>query len=504
MVIIDRVTSQNLIFYYYFCYSMRSIYYILPAAFIIRLFHISYPVTGWHSWRQSDTASIARNFFESGHRILYPQINWGGNGTGFVESEFQLYTFMVSLLYEVFGAHDMIGRLLSVCFSVLTVLGIYLLVKKIMDEKTAVWSAVIYAIMPLNIFYGRAFMPDAFMLMCTVYAVYFFSEWLDKNEGKYFVLAWFFTTTAILLKLPTLYIGLPLLYLAYNKYGAKLFSKASLYFLTALVLIPVIFWYYHAHQLLLNGGSSFGIWTYGQDKWGTFALLADISWYNDIFFKSIAERHLTYAGFILVVWGMFLKRKFEKEKLFDVWLIAVLIFIFLAAQAHRAQEYYTLPVSIPASVFAGKLLACRLTGANLRSTLYRQRIAGYFVIVCLALVCVLSILRVSRFYNGESFESPVIIMGKEIQNVSAANDKIITVSGGNPVYLYHAHRFGWAPAVGQIDSGFISDRKKEGAKLIVGEKSVFLDNNSADKIDHLLQNFKVIKNEEKYLIISLY
>jgi len=210
---------------------MRSIYVILPLAFITRLFHITYPVTGWHSWRQSDTASIARNFFESGHNILFPQINWGASGTGFVESEFQIYTFAVSLLYEIFGADDMIGRLLSVCFSVLTVLGIYLLVKKIMDERTAAWSAFIYAILPLNIFYGRAFMPDAFMLMCTVYAIYFFSEWLDKNKGAYFVLAWLFASTAILLKLPTLYIGLPLLYLAYNKYGLTLFRKVTLYIL---------------------------------------------------------------------------------------------------------------------------------------------------------------------------------------------------------------------------------------------------------------------------------
>lgn len=482
---------------------MRSIFYILPLAFISRLFHITYPVTGWHSWRQSDTASIARNFFESGHNILYPQINWGASGTGFVESEFQLYTFLVSLFYEIFGVHDLIGRLLSVCFSVLTVLGIYLLVKKIMDEKTAVWSALIYSILPLNIFYGRAFMPDAFMLMCTVYSVYFFSQWLDKEKGAYFALAWLFTSIAILLKLPTLYIGLPLLYLAYSKYGLSLFRKASLYVLALLILVPVVLWYYHAHQLFVNGGSSFGIWTYGQDKWGTFALLADLSWYNDIFFKSIAERHLTYAGFILVIWGLFTKRKFEKEKLFDVWLIAVLVFIFVAAQAHRAQEYYTLPISIPASVFAGKVLAGNLNMFKLRSNLLPKRIAAYFVAVCVALVCVLSYLRVARFYSGESFDATAITMGKEIQNVSAANDKIITVSGGNPVYLYHAHRFGWAPAPGQIDSSYISDRKKEGAKLIAGEKSVFNNDNSADKVDYLLKNFRILRNEEDYFVVKI-
>lgn len=482
---------------------MRSIYVILPLAFITRLLHITYPVTGWHSWRQSDTASLARNFFESGHNILFPQINWGGGGTGFVESEFQLYTFTVSLLYEIFGADDMIGRLLSVCFSVLTVLGIYLLVKKIMDERTALWSAFIYAILPLNIFYGRAFMPDAFMLMCTVYAIYFISEWLDKNKGAYFVLAWLFASTAILLKLPTLYIGLPLLYLSYHKYGLALFRRVSLYILALLIIVPVILWYYHAHQLLVNGGSSFGIWTYGQDKWGTFALLADPSWYNDIFFKSIAERHLTYAGFILAAWGLFIKRKFEKENLFDVWLIAVLIFIFIAAQAHRAQEYYTLPISIPLSVFIAKVLAGNLNRGMLQADVFSKRVSAYFVTACLVLICVLSCMRITRFYNGESFDAPAILMGKEIQTVTTPGDKIITVSNGNPVYLYHARRFGWAPATGQIDSAYIAERKKEGAKIIAAEKNVFMESNSADKIDYLLKNFRTIKNEEKYIIVKI-
>lgn len=480
---------------------MRGIYYILPLAFLSRLIHITYPVTGWHSWRQSDTASISRNFFEYCQNIFYPQINWGGSGTGFVESEFQLYTYMVSLLYGIFGVHDIIGRLISVCFSVLTVLGIYLLVKKIMDERTALWSAFIYAILPLNIFYGRAFMPDAFMLMCAVYSVYFFSEWLDSGKLKYFILTWLFTSAAVLLKLPTLYIGLPLLYLAFSKYGTSLFRKASLYLLALIILAPVALWYNHAHRLFVNGGSSFGIWTFGDDKWGMFTLLADASWYNDIFFKSIAERHLTYAGFVLAVWGLFIKRKFPKEMLFDVWLAAILIFIFVAAQAHRAQEYYTLPISIPLSVFIAKVLAGNLSKQYLQSNVFSKRFASYFVTVCLILICVLSYMRLARFYNGESFDAPAIIMGSEIQNVTSPGEKIITVSNGNPVYLYHAHRFGWAPGVQQIDSIYISDRKKEGAKLIAGEKTVLMEGNG--KLDYLLKNFRVIKNEDKYIIVKI-
>ncbi len=409
----------------------------------------------------------------------------------------------MSILYSAFGVSDFWGRLLSVFFSILTVYGLYLLVKKIINEKTALWSALIYAILPLNIFYGRAFMPDAGMLMCSVYGVYFFSEWLDKEKVKYIIAAWFFITLAVLMKLPTLYIGLTLFYLAFKKYRWALFKNLRLYLLAALILLPVILWYYHAHQLFLNGGSSFGIWTYGQDKWGMFSLLIDPAWYNDIFFKSIAERHLTYPGFILLIAGLFIKRRSERERLFDIWMIAVLIFIFIAAQAHRAQEYYTLPFNITASVFIGKFLAKYLPFENLRSALAANKLRSYFAILCVLLICVLSYLRVARFYNGENPDSTVLKIGRDVQSVSIPQDKIITIGDGNPVYLYQAHRFGWTAMPQQLDSTFIEARIKDGAKLIAGEKNVFLQNSSADKIDFLLRNYKVIKNEPDYIIVGL-
>ncbi len=474
---------------------------ILLITFLTRLAGINNPILGWHSWRQSDTASIARNFFEYGFNILYPQINWGGSGTGYVESEFHIYPFIVSLFYIVSGADDAVGRLISLLFSVLSVFGLYLLVKKFIDEKTALWSALIYSILPLNIFYGRAFMPESMMLMCTVYAIYFFSEWLDRNNVKYFILAWLFTALAVLIKLPALYVGLPLLYLAIQKYRSGIFKQYPLYLMAVCILLPAALWYYHAHRLFFNGGSSFGIWTYGQDKWGMFSLLIDPAWYNDIFFKSIAERHLTYPAFILFVWGLFIKRINPKEKLFDYWLIAILVFIFVAAQAHRAQEYYTLPFDIPASVFIGKVFAKYIP--SLKETFRAKKIIPYFLVLSFSLICILSYLRVARFLDAEKNAEVVLTIGKEVRQVTPADDRIITVSNGNPVYLYHSHRFGWTAMPQQLDSAFISKRINEGAKWLTGEKNIFAENHQTGKLDFLLQKYTVIKNESSYFIIDL-
>ncbi|KKS90138.1 MAG: hypothetical protein UV66_C0008G0013, partial [Candidatus Woesebacteria bacterium GW2011_GWA1_43_12] len=44
----------------------KSVYWgatvlILVLAFVVRLWRIDAPLADWHSWRQSDTAAVARN-----------------------------------------------------------------------------------------------------------------------------------------------------------------------------------------------------------------------------------------------------------------------------------------------------------------------------------------------------------------------------------------------------------------------------------------------------------
>ena len=95
----------------------------LPIALgsLLRLVQIWMPVVGVHSWRQADTAAMARHFSQAGTPIWLPQIDWGGASAGFVESEFPLYPFLVSRLYSLIGVQEWLGRGLSVLCSALTI-----------------------------------------------------------------------------------------------------------------------------------------------------------------------------------------------------------------------------------------------------------------------------------------------------------------------------------------------------------------------------------------------
>jgi len=334
----------------------KTIFYILILCFAVRLFHITFPVSGWHAWRQADTASVAKNFYENGHNIFYPQIDWRGDTQGYVESEFHIYPFLISLIYEVTGVNDTAGRMLSVIISLFTIFGIYLLVRKFISENSGLWSALIYGIIPLNIYFNRSIMPETTMLMCSVYGIYFFSEWIDKEKWKYFILAYLFIVLAVLIKIPCLYLGFPLMFLAWTKYKGKLFINWKIILMVVMIFIPVVLWYYHANQLLKETGLTFGVWD-SRDKWSRLEIIFSFKFYNDVFFKSIAERHLTYASFIPFIIGLFIKRNNLRERLFDVWLLAIIFYMLVLAKGNQTHEYYQLPFVLPAAIFAGKAFA---------------------------------------------------------------------------------------------------------------------------------------------------
>jgi uncharacterized membrane protein len=89
---------------------------ILLLGLVLRLLFITAPLLDAHRWRQIDTATMARYFYQDSLNPLYPQVNWGGP-EGYVESEFPLVPWIAALLYYAFGPDDVWGRVTSVAFS---------------------------------------------------------------------------------------------------------------------------------------------------------------------------------------------------------------------------------------------------------------------------------------------------------------------------------------------------------------------------------------------------
>ena len=63
-------------------HASKVVLLVWILAVAVRLILINQPYIDHWSWRQSDVAAIARNFFEHGFRFGYPQIDWAGGSAG--------------------------------------------------------------------------------------------------------------------------------------------------------------------------------------------------------------------------------------------------------------------------------------------------------------------------------------------------------------------------------------------------------------------------------------
>ncbi len=156
---------------------------ILLLAIALRLKGIHDPVLDHPGWRQGDTASIAKNFATLQYDIFYPQTNYNGPPPNYVELELQIVPIIAATLYKIAGIHEVIGRLVTIAFSAGTVAVLAFFGRWLFASEIAgLLAALLYAIMPGSIYYGRTFTPDATMVFFLTAALYAIARMLVDEE----------------------------------------------------------------------------------------------------------------------------------------------------------------------------------------------------------------------------------------------------------------------------------------------------------------------------------
>src|SRR5438477_11130956 len=207
-------------------YGSKVVVLLWILAVAVRLVLINQPYVDYWSWRQSDVAAIARNFFEYGFRFGYPQIDWAGGSGGYVGSGFPILPFLAAIYYKFAGIHEWIGRSQSVIFFAISLPFFFLLVREIFCGTAAIWATFLYAFAPLNIFAGRSFMPDVPSLSLGIIGLYFFLRWRRDYNWTLFSPAAIAICLSLLIKITSIIIVAPLLSLIVAE-GADLGTSAG-------------------------------------------------------------------------------------------------------------------------------------------------------------------------------------------------------------------------------------------------------------------------------------
>ncbi|MBN1521441.1 MAG: glycosyltransferase family 39 protein [Candidatus Aureabacteria bacterium] len=448
--------------------------------------------------------------------IFFPRIDERGDTSGIVgETEFPIYSYVVALLYRVFGFNDLAGRLLSLIAFVFSSLYFYKLVFNLYKKETvAVFSLLSFMLMPLVAYYRRAFMLESTMLFFSVALLFHFMKWTEHNKWQDYILALLFGVSCFLIKIPSLVLGLPLLYLSFRKFRWRFFIRPSLWLFGLITLGTTFLWYFHSHKLTEINNLSFGVMSkvnaYGLFDWQILTSHEFVS----LMFQRLKRLVFGEILIVFMVLGLFFSRKYSPNKLPWFWLASTIIFIVAFPFMNKGHDYYQILITFPIAIFTGIGLTLvwdireitfknnTLGAASLKQGGIR---AGTIIILLATLALTVSN---TKYFFGNKIEE-IYEDAQRIKGNSDKKDLIVLINdyGTHSELFYHSHRKGWVMPITATPPQ-LKNLIKKGARYI--EIMIMIETNSlrqmsADNplIQSALKSGKIVRQTERSALVKI-
>ncbi|MBC8555245.1 MAG: glycosyltransferase family 39 protein [Candidatus Brocadiales bacterium] len=477
---------------------------IIFAGFLTRLINITQPILEVAGWRQCFTASIARNYYYNGMDIFYPQVLASGNTDGYIGgTEFNIYPFVVAILYKLFGIHESLGRLVSIIAFCGGAFFLYKLTRKYAGSTTGLITLLFYTFNPYIFFYSRSFQPESTMLFFSITMLYFFSEWIDREGWWQFTLMTFCATFAFLTKIPTICLGLPLLYLCLKKYKLNFLTQWKLWLFAILSLTITFLWYKHANYLKSIDNLSVNSLSFSYYMKYSVYFLTNLHFYEKVFYAEVFEKDLIYVGGVFFVLGIIFTLKKKEFRYIHYWLLAIIIYFFLAAKEVEWHTYYTIPIIVPASIFVGYAISNSLKLITVYNiTGIKKIVLQLLFVIMVVTLPFISYHKITGRYNAKRLEKdyPVQVAGKIVDETARENDLVIGCIWGGPELLYYCNRRGWTMNANACSIASIENLRQSGADYFVTTK---LDVVESSVLDYLKSKYEIIESTNEYLIVKL-
>jgi 4-amino-4-deoxy-L-arabinose transferase-like glycosyltransferase len=132
---------------------------VLLTGLLLRLKGLSDPPFDSHTSRQTHTLSTIEAFHSDGIDLLHPRVIYTGY-PGVLVLELPVFQALGATLYNIFGAHIELIRILNILFGTATMWLLYKVARHLFDATTAVAAAMIYWLAPVNILYQRSVLLD--------------------------------------------------------------------------------------------------------------------------------------------------------------------------------------------------------------------------------------------------------------------------------------------------------------------------------------------------------
>ncbi|MEW6040164.1 MAG: glycosyltransferase family 39 protein, partial [Elusimicrobiota bacterium] len=399
---------------------------------LIRLWHINQPLLDAHSWRQTASAMVARNYL-SDMNFFKPVTDFDPPHSLFSG----LYEYLVAALAKLFGFSDLLGRLTSLGLFLIGFVYYYKLVLRFTSQYVALIACAFYSFLPVSVFYSRAFQTDSGMVSLTVIFLYYFILWTDGKKTIHFLMSVLFANLAFLFKILSLFILIPAVGYFVMRHKTDFFKKPLLYFFLFLSMAFPLFYNWWA-PIAANGQIESAF--FNQDKWANVQTLKSFKYWYETFFANQFEFQYMHTGYVFLIIGLYKNIKNVSFRLFYLWAIGVCLF-FIAAAKGVFHEYYLLPLIPAACVFIGGFLAEFFTDY------YEKQFRGRKDKIKFGLVCFMifycfafSLVRLNQRLQLEGLH--YLKIADAIKQNTEPSERITVISHSEPEVIYYSERRG--------------------------------------------------------------
>ena len=415
---------------------------ILLIALALRLQHVHSPLLDHPNWRQGDTASIARNFAHLKYNILYPQTDYDGPPPNYVELELQILPFLAATFYKTFGVHEIFGRLLSLAFSLGTIVMVGLFARRLYASALAgLAAAAFYAVFPGSIYYGRTFTPDgvmAFFLTAALYASFRLLTEDERLAPRPLARTAALLTFAYLAKPVAVLAVVPLVKMMWERARAGRVWRPTAY--AVLLFVPLLILWLYDREVAAHAEWH---WASGITRLHVLPALAaaftsvhGFAHTLNLFFGTLGLLRVTMlgtAGFALAVLACVAIpwTRPRSPLLVWGWLVAGLLYAFVVVTVERV-DYYLLPLLPLAALVIGGAVA-RLA-----------EIARPWIASAAAVALVLAVLlqghgAIAHYYRYDrTAYADAVLVGHALPRGA-----LVVMGHYGPDVLYYIDRFGW-------------------------------------------------------------
>ena len=462
---------------------------ILLIALLVRLYKIDRPLADWHSWRQADTAAVARNFVKEGFNPFIPkyddmssQANGLDNPNRYRFVEFPIYNSLIAAVWSIRGVNVESARLVTVIITLGSTLVLYFLVKLLSGIPTALVSAFFFATIPYNVFYSSTILPGPLMVF-TILGLYFsFTKWMgDYKNWIWFVASVIFANIAVLTWPIALFFVLPLLYLAYNKFGLGAIKENKLWIFAILSLTPFMAWRIWISQF-----------PEGIPNWRFLINEGNIRFKGAFFRWLIVERLgkliLSVTGLTLFIIGLIVKPLNKEKYFYYSYLASTGLYFIVVASGNVRHDYYQIPIVPILSIFTAK---GTLALFNLPAQSFNRLIGPVVAIFLIVFMYAFSFYEVRGLYWIN--RPQIVTAGEAVDKILPKEATVIAPYNGDAAFLFQTNRHGY-PIVDRPLEEFVD----QGTKYLVS-----VDINDPG-IQNLVKFCKPIQITADYVIVEMF